>query len=462
MVSQDVANDAQSSAASSPAHGLLLIVALATAAAAQGAYYVGAQGSVAVVLAVAVLVALRKQPWSWRELWRAPIAMSCAMLAVWALMASALAGGLSGATPTVALLAGVVAVVLVCRRIPSSGRETLVWALLAIGVLVAATGWAGVAWRFRPWALEDQGLWRAATTLTYANAAAGFLVPLALLGLASLTVAPRSPLRAVAASALLVGVGATASRGGLLALAVGIGVLAGLLGLACVARASSLAVLGAAPALGALLPSMSAASAPRPALAVVGLVVGLAAVSLLSLVSGRGLTIAIAVAGALLIAVIASDPPFRRAVEAIRGPRLTARSSDRAQEAAAAWRLVANRPLSGVGSGGATLSWAAPDGRVLVARYAHNEYLQVFVELGAIGLALLCGVLGSIGVTVWRGRSFAPSTEIWAGVAAALAALAVHSGFDFLWHIPVIPLTAAVLVGLVSQHQQSTPEKEQS
>jgi O-antigen ligase len=329
-------------------------------------------------------------------------------------------------------------------------------------MLLAATGWTGVAWRLRPWALEDQGVWRAATTLTYANAAAGLLVPLALLALASLAAAPRSPLLSVAASALLVGVGATASRGGLVALAAGVGVLIGLLGLAPVLRATALAGLGAALALGALLPSMSAASAPRPAMAVVGLVIGLAAVSRLSLVSGRVLAMVLAALAVLAIAVITSSSLFRDAAEAISGPRVSARSSDRAKEAAAAIRLFANRPLTGVGPGGASLAWADPDGGMLVARYAHNEYLQVLVEFGAIGLALLGGLLGSIGVTVWRGRSSAPSPPVWAGVTAGLVALGIHSGFDFLWHIPVIPLTAAVLVGIVSPHYQYNPDKAQT
>lgn len=39
---------------------------------------------------------------------------------------------------------------------------------------------------------------------------------------------------------------------------------------------------------------------------------------------------------------------------------------------------------------------------------------------------------------------------IWAGAVAALAALLIHSGFDFLWQLPVIPLTGGLLVGLTS------------
>jgi hypothetical protein len=37
---------------------------------------------------------------------------------------------------------------------------------------------------------------------------------------------------------------------------------------------------------------------------------------------------------------------------------------------------------------------------------------------------------------------------LWAGCAAGLGAMTVHSGLDFLWQLPVIPLTGALLAGL--------------
>jgi membrane associated rhomboid family serine protease len=86
----------------------------------------------------------------------------------------------------VAVLAGVVVVLLAVRRLSRGQRDALAAAAVTVGALAAASGWVGVAWRVTPWALEDQGLWRAATTLTYANAAAGLLVPLAMLAVARL------------------------------------------------------------------------------------------------------------------------------------------------------------------------------------------------------------------------------------------------------------------------------------
>jgi O-antigen ligase len=127
--------------------------------------------------------------------------------------------------------------------------------------------------------------------------------------------------------------------------------------------------------------------------------------------------------------------------------RLTIASPDRAAAARAALQLAADRPLTGTGPGRAVLTWVQHNGRV-TSRYVHNEYLQVLAELGFVGLALLVVLLASLAWTIWRGRLHTPSTAIWAGAAAGLAALAVHSALDFLWHLPAIPLAGAVLAGL--------------
>ena len=63
--------------------------------------------------------------------------------------------------------------------------------------------------------------------------------------------------------------------------------------------------------------------------------------------------------------------------------------------------------------------------------------------------------LGVLAYSIWRRRprrrAGQPSARFgrWVGVVAALSALGVHSAFDFLWHIPLIPLIGAALVGMV-------------
>jgi O-antigen ligase len=427
-----------------PLRALLLVVALVVAIAAQGAYYGAGQQVVAMVLLLALLAALRARPWS-RDDAVLPSGWAGAALAAWAAASAAVAGDVTAALPVIALLAGVVVVLVAVRRLTWGERDALAAAMVAVGLLTAATGWVGVVWRITPWALEDQGLWRAATTLTYANAAAGLLVPLALLSVARLAARPGVP-ATMAACLLLVGVGATLSRGGALALAVGAAVLATLLGPGRTLQAAGPPSLGAMVALAGLVPFMPASSPPRPALAAAALVAGAIVAVGASHLSSRRLALSLAAAVLATVALAIGGPGSNAA--AVASTRLTIASPDRAAAARAALQLAAERPLTGTGPNRAVLTWVQNSRRV-TGRYVHNEYLQVVAELGFVGLALLVILIASLAWAIWRGRPHVPSTAVWAGAAAGLAALAVHSALDFLWHLPAIPLAGAVLAGLV-------------
>jgi hypothetical protein len=429
-----------------PPHALLLLVALVVAIAAQGAYYGGGQRVVAVVLLLVLLAALRARPWPSDDALLPPVWAGTA-LAAWVAVSAAVAGDLTAALPLIALLTGVMVVLLAVRRLTWGQRDALAAAVLAVGALTAVTGWVGVAWRITPWALEDQGLWRAATTLTYANAAAGLLVPLTLFAVARLAGRP-SVLATVGACLLLVGTGATLSRGGALALAVGAAVLATLLGPGPTLRAAGPPTVGAAVALAGLAPSMPASLPPRPALAIAALVVGVSVAVGAARLYRRPLAVGLATAALAACVVLVVDGRAADAAATISSTRLVIASPDRAAAARAALRIATERPLTGAGPDRAVLIWVQ-DNRRVTGRYAHNEYLQVLAELGFVGLALLLALLASLAWTVWRGRPYAPSTAVWAGAIAGLAALAVHSAFDFLWHLPAIPLAGAVLAGLV-------------
>lgn len=251
-----------------PGNGLLLVAALAAAAVNQGAYYRAAQWPVGILLLTALVAALRACPWSARDTRFWPV-WACLALGGWVVIRAALAHDVSAAVPTLALLAGTLAIVTVARR--TTDVDALATAVIAIGAVVALTGWVGVAWRISPWALQDQGLWRAATAITYANAAAALLAMLALVALGRLVSRPHPPLAAATVCLLLVGVGATLGRGGIVALLAGLAVLAGLLGVRALWRAALAPAIGSAIALAGLVPSMPANSPPRPLLAVMAL-----------------------------------------------------------------------------------------------------------------------------------------------------------------------------------------------
>ncbi len=446
-----------------PRHSLLLVATLAAAAANQGAYYGAGQVLVAGLLAAGLVTALIARPWSRHDIRFAPV-WPAVGLAGWATMRAVVADDASAALPTVGLLAGVVAVWAIARRTRDVGA--LASAALAVGALVALTGWAGVAWRISPWARPDQGLWRAATSLTYANAAAALLAMLALLSLGRLVGRAASPLAVVTTSLLFLGVGATLSRGGMLAMAAGGVALAIMLGVGAVLRAALAPAIGALVALVGLLPSMPEASpSPRPLLAAVALLVGMAAATTLAAASAdrrrsRMLLGLMAVAVPLALVAGAQSAGSLRAVA---DSRLTASSPDRAEALLAGVRLVREHPVAGVGPGRGALSWVGPDGRTLVAKYAHNEYLQVSVELGLVGLALLLAMFAGVAAALLRSSTAGSTRPLWAGGVAALVALAVGSAFDFLWHVPAVPLFGALLIGATASHnrkEQQWPNEE--
>ena len=236
-------------------------------------------------------------------------------LAVWTAARAVTSTGFGGALWAGLPILAVAAAALAVAGLRARARAVLTATVVAAGLSVAATGWVGVAWHVEPLALVSSGLWRASSTLTYANASASFLVTaLFVTAAAAERLGPRRA-RLVTA-ALLVGLLATMSRAGLLALAFGVLVAAAVSAAGSVrshpaagpdapagphvaADASARprvawrelaalwpAVPGAAVAAAGLLPGLTVESAPHPLVAAVALAAGVV-IAGLGAVSGR-------------------------------------------------------------------------------------------------------------------------------------------------------------------------------
>ena len=452
---------AYGSARSSAAAGLLL-GGLSLAVFGQGAYYTRAQLLVASFVMLAVVVAPPVRPLRTLDAGRDRLAVAGA--AALALSGWAALRGLAEPVPwsglrMAAMVSGLVAVATVVLRIDSPARAMLGRGLTWISVLVSLSGWTGVVWHRAPLAMTNDGVWRATSTLTYANATAAVLGA-AMLAFAGRTcrTAQRWPSTAVL-TVLVVGLGATMSRAGLLALVAGVIVLAGLLGPRRVLSTLAAPAVGAAVALAGLLPSMPVTSAPGRPLAVLSLVLGAALACLLPPVIGHlrrpVRPAAVAVAGMLLAgSAVALAGPLHAPLAEVAAWRGTVGSPARVDAGRAALDLAADHPWLGVGPGAGWTTWHGPDGSRATMRYVHDEYLQVLVDVGIPGLLLLVTVL--VGV----GRALAPTARLSGGTAGALAAAAasaVHAGFDFVWHVPAVPLLVAALVALGSPPDRTTP-----
>lgn len=427
---------------------LVLLLALATAAFGQGAYFSRVQFFILGLLGVAVVLALSARAVRVADL-RDGFVAAGVLLAAWALIRAWAAGAPGSGISWVVFGAGTAAVVLICRRLGASSHGMLLGGLLAVGVAVALTGWLGVALHVTPWGLRSQGLWRAATTLTYTNATAGLLVPLALVALARLTAAPRAIPLSLAAMCLLTSTALTLSRAGAAALALGLLLLCWLLGVRRVARAVAVPAAGALVAVVGLAPSLRAAAPARPAVAAVALAAGVALVIVAQRLSGWKQLLPVTGVGlAAAVFVIVLAPQVRHAVRALLRVRFTLASPARSGEAAAAMRIIAAHPVAGVGPGHAILRWTSLGGAVNVDQYVHDEYLQVLTDLGMVGAALVAVLLAAAGCLLWRARASSPDRALWAGAVAAAVAFALHSGFDFIWQVSAVPLTVAAIVGL--------------
>jgi hypothetical protein len=430
------------------ASGLALLTTLAAAAFGRGAFFSTVQWFVVGLIAAAFAFALGARAFSAADL-NSGYFLADLLLALWALIRAAAAGTPGSGLSWVLFGAGTAAVVFVSQRLDAASRELLLSGTLAVGVAVAVTGWLGVGLHQRPWGLPSQGLWRAASTLTYANATAAFLVPLALVALARLTAVPGSPPLALAATSLLTGAGATLSRAGAAAFAAGLLVLCWALGARATARAACGPVAGAGVALLGLVPSLAITGPGRPLIAAIAAAAGLALSVLIQRVPPHAL--ALPAAGAALVAaliVIYRAPEVHAAVRALTHARFTLASPDRSGEAAAAVHLIERHPVAGVGPGHGTLHWIGPGGGLRVDRFDHDGYLQVLTDLGIIGAVLAATFIAAIGQLLWRARPDLSQRSAWAGAAAAAAAFVLHGAFDFVWQVPAIPLTVGAIAGL--------------
>jgi len=358
-------------------------------------------------------------------------------------VSAAVAGDVRGAAPVLGILFGVAAAAIVGRS-AGSNRDLLLDGLLLIGVAVALLGWAGVVWRIDPLGLVEQGVYRAASTLTYENAAAALLAPLALVALARAAARPERTVDRLVATALIVGVGATLSRAGWLGLGVGLVVVAVCIPWRRLLPVAVPVLAGAAVATAGVI-AVSPAATHRPAVVPV---LALGAGAWICVARGawtRRRVAAAAPAGVGML--LAAGAVLGHAATSVSSARRTSASPDRDNEWRATARVVRRHPLVGVGPTHLIVRWVDSQGQATDARFTHNEYLQLAAEQGVVAPLLVIAGLGVVALALARRTIRDRADWLAAGALAGLAAFAVHSAFDFMWHVPVVPIVVAALVG---------------
>jgi O-antigen ligase len=207
---------------------------------------------------------------------------------------------------------------------------------------------------------------------------------------------------------------------------------------------------------------MPAANPPQRALALVGLAAGLALAAVMARLGRPTLALVGVVLVAGIAGLLATGGGTGSAPQTVAAARVNLASPDRTGALHAALQLVAQHPLTGTGPGQANLRWKETDHGTHLYVYVHNEYLQVAAELGLVGLALLAILLAAMARLLWGARPPGHPSGTWAGGVAATAAFALHSGFDFVWHLPAIVLTVMLLIGVLLPGRVAAPADQQS
>jgi len=159
-----------------------------------------------------------------------------------------------------------------------------------------------------------------------------------------------------------------------------------------------------------------------------------------------------AVAGTAVLVGLVAVAFSGHLVSRIAHTRLSAASSDRAHEWAAAFDVARHHLILGIGTARVLLQWRE-GGKLYTATFAHNEFLQLLTQDGVVGLGVLLVGLAFVFVRLAhrRGRAGAWSAEC--GI-ACLVALLAQSSLDFLWHLPVIPVLMAVVLAVATSEGQ--------
>ncbi len=122
------------------------------------------------------------------------------------------------------------------------------------------------------------------------------------------------------------------------------------------------------------------------------------------------------------------------------------------------------------GSGLATFRYVFPmyrsfGGRIFYS-WAHNDYLQVAIELGVPGFLLLLWLMVSVGRGAKRAREGLREEpallHLHAGYVAAVVAIALHSFTDFSLHMSANAALLSVIVGVVVGLEPSAESQRES
>jgi O-antigen ligase len=109
-------------------------------------------------------------------------------------------------------------------------------------------------------------------------------------------------------------------------------------------------------------------------------------------------------------------------------------------------KIIMSHPLIGIGMGNFNLN---------ISRYAHNSYLQIWAEMGILGLSSFLWLLSSIFKSCSQRSETSYYKNQIPGLTAACAVFLIHNLIDFSFFLPEISLSWWIILGILfSYHRQ--------
>jgi hypothetical protein len=119
-----------------------------------------------------------------------------------------------------------------------------------------------------------------------------------------------------------------------------------------------------------------------------------------------------------------------------------------------AWSVARDAPVAGAGQGTYPRAWTEERrlGQLYILQ-PHSLFLELFAELGLVGLALFAGAVGLIVLSVARSRD-----RLFAAAAlGALFALVAQAAVDWTWSFPGLVVPALLVAGAAVGGARSRP-----
>lgn len=147
--------------------------------------------------------------------------------------------------------------------------------------------------------------------------------------------------------------------------------------------------------------------------------------------------------------------PGRAAETPATAPWIERGTAERPELYAATLGLIREHPLAGTGANTFFPLFESVKPASLrdsTYYYVHNDYLQVWLEFGAPGLALLLSLSIAALTIALRAHGRAPTDPVPLVCGAALATCFAHAMVDFPLYIPFILLLAGACLGVLAAH----------